>query len=124
MKVSVSGDVPANPELTALEQAVVSAAAAADERGPALLAQLRGAQAASRTHSGVGFMTRLRLAAGVPALPGSAALPVVRGEHPQLDTAAEFQLQLKDGRLHCIEAFCFAGLWPQDESGFRLQVGR
>jgi ketosteroid isomerase-like protein len=41
-------------------------------------------------------------------------------EHPQLSEPAEFVLQLRDGRLASLEAFCFAGGWPTDAQRFRV----
>lgn len=118
MKVPVTGEVPATPELSALERAVLDIALAAAELEP-LREQSAKAEVASRTYSGVGFVTRFRLPADVPAQ--QTALPArVLGRHPHLTAEAEFLLQLREGRLHSLEAYCYQGMWPDDESGFDL----
>lgn len=111
--------------LTDLEIGVLDAAlAAAGELGIALAAQRSAARALTRTPSGVGFVTRLVVPEGLRLSDRQAddGLPAVRGEHPQLPGGAEFVLQIKNGRLNSIEAFCYEGLWPADESLFRLRV--
>ncbi len=124
MRVSVTGDKPDTPDLSDLEQAVLSTALAGDGTGmSSLRRQLPAVQVMSRTLSGVGFVTRVQVADELPAALPVPAMPIVRGEHPELPGGAEFLLQLKDGRLHTIEAFCFEGIWPADESAFRLSVG-
>ena len=124
MKVSVTGDVPETAELTPLEREVLKAALTSAGTGHVSLSeQLNLVEVASRTYSGVGFVTRLRLPPDAPLLQGAlASLPAVYGAHPDLLSPAEFLLQIKDGGLHCIEAFCFEGLWPRDEQGFRLRI--
>lgn len=121
MRVAITGDRPESPALTALESELLRVALAPGQFA-GLRAQAEGAQVVSRTRSGVGFVTRLRVA---PDLPRTelAGVPAVYGRHPLLEEPAEFLLQLKDGRLHTIEAFCFQGLWPDDEAGFHLQGG-
>jgi hypothetical protein len=121
MRVAITGDVPDTPELTELERAIFAAALAGD-RFAALREQADAAEVVSRTGSGVGFVTRLRLPDGV-ATAGEVVVPVVYGRHPALPEPAEFMLQLKDGRLHTIEAFCFQGMWPADEAGFEFTDG-
>lgn len=90
----------------------------------ALRAQLARATAVSRTHSGVGFVTRIAVPDDVPAL-AEAAPPRLRpvlATHPRLAERAEFLLQLRGGRLAVLEAYCFAGGWPADEAEFRVVV--
>ncbi len=118
MRVAITGDMPDTPELTALEQAVFAVALAAEELAP-LRAQAAAAQVVSRTGSGVGFVTKLRIPEQLAAAP-QASVPVIYAQHPALPEPAEFMLQIKDGRLHTIEAFCFQGMWPGDESGFEF----
>ncbi len=113
MRVSITGDVPDSPQLTELEHGVLKTALAAD------MQQAQSAQVVSRTYSGVGFITKLKVADDAPRL-NVDVLPTVYGRHPNLSAAAEFMLQLKDGRLHSIEAFCFQGMWPEDEDKFAL----
>ena len=88
----------------------------------ALRAQLAQASVVSRTHSGVGFMTRFAVPDSVPVI-GPGAAPRLRplmARHPQLAEPAEFVLQLREGRLASLEAFCFAGGWPADGEAFRV----
>lgn len=87
----------------------------------ALRAQLAGATLVSRTHSGVGFVARLAVGPLLTPLetPPPRLRPVL-ATHPQLEEPAEFLLQLRDGRLAVLEAYCCAGSWPLDESEFRL----
>jgi len=118
MRVAITGDAPETPELTGLEKAVLAAALAGD-RYAALRSQVERAEVASRTGSGVGFVTRLRVPDDA-AVAGDGIVPVVYGRHPSLPEPAEFMLQVKDGRLHTIEAFCFQGMWPADEDGFEF----
>jgi hypothetical protein len=89
-----------------------------------LRAQLAGATVVSRTHSGVGFVTRLAVPDGVPALAEGVnpRLRPVLAAHPQLAERAEFLLQLRGGRLAVLEAYCYEGGWPADESEFRVVV--
>lgn len=121
MKVSVTGEVPATPELSALELAVLDIALAGDALAP-LREQSVRAEAASRTYSGVGFVTKFRIPADMPAVPGGQPARVI-GRHPQLADAAEFLVELRDGRLHSLEAYCYEGMWPGDEAGFELASG-
>ena len=122
---------PANdsPDLTALERSVLETACSATGTDTRFYQQIDAAAVAVRTPSGVGFMTKLHVPAqydvtdgaiGI-AVPGS--IPVIIGEHPALPSGAEFVLQIKDGRINCIEAFCYEGQWPADESLFNLRVG-
>ena len=124
MRVSVNGDRPDTPELSDLERTVFDTALAGEGAETDILRrQLSEATVMSRTASGVGFVTRLRIPDELPGVSLSYVLPVVRGEHPQLPGGAEFILQLKNGRLHTIEAFCFEGMWPEDEAAFRFDTG-
>jgi hypothetical protein len=87
-----------------------------------LRTQLAKATAVSRTHSGVGFMTRLQIPDDVPAAADTVTreLRPVRASHPALGEPAEFLLQVRGGRLAVLEAFCFDGAWPADEAGFQV----
>jgi len=116
MRVSVTGDVPDSPALSELEAAVLDAATAGDA---ALREQAAAAAVVSRTYSGVGFVTKLRVPPEGPRT-DIAVVPVVHGRHPALPDPAEFRVELREGRLSCIEAFCFQGLWPADEHSFEL----
>ncbi len=110
--------------LTRLERSILEAVLHGGDEAHALLrTQLAGATALSRTHSGVGFVTRIQVpdqAAPVPA-GVTLRLPPVHATHPHLGEAAEFVLQLREGRLAVLEAFCFQGGWPADEGQFRIQ---
>ncbi len=124
MRVAISGDRPDTPELSDLERAVFDTALAGDDAEAEILrTQLSVAAVVSRTASGVGFVTRLRIPDELPGVSQSYIPPLVRGEHPQLPGGAEFMLQLKDGRLHTVEAFCFEGMWPEDEAAFSFDTG-
>jgi hypothetical protein len=109
--------------LSALERSVLAALLRGEGEALATLrAQLAQASVVSRTHSGVGFMTRLAVPDEVPAIATAAAprlLPLM-AEHPQLPEPAEFVLQLRDGRLASLEAFCCVGGWPADATRFRV----
>ena len=111
--------------LSELERTILAVALAPDSPGNARLReQAAAARVTTRTASGVGFMTRLQVPEGL-ALTGRHAddvLPVLFGAHPELPAGAEFVLQLKAGRLNTIEAFCYEGTWPGDESGFRVEL--
>lgn len=114
-----------SPELSALERAVLEIVLAPDIGVNARLReQMEVARVSLRTPSGVGFMTKLDVpgALAVPDAPEDATLPTVYGVHPELPAGAEFILQVRAGRLNTIEAFCFQGMWPGDESRFRLEV--
>lgn len=115
-----------SPELTVLERAVLVAALSGDEKTAASLnSQANEAKVVVRTPSGVGFVTKLQVPEEycLPDSIKSDSLPLVFGQHPELPSGAEFVLQVKDGRLNSIEAFCFEGMWPRDESLFTLEVG-
>jgi hypothetical protein len=110
--------------LSPLERSAVEAIlAAAGPRVEPLRAQLAAATVLSRTHSGVGFVTRVVVPEGLPAAADEAAsrLRPAVASHPALREGAEFLLQVRHGRLAVLEAWCFAGTWPADESAFRLQ---
>lgn len=119
--------------LSRLERTILAAMLKGDGDGFAKLrAQLAQATVVSRTHSGVGFVTRIAVPDGLPALPGASAgasadaesprlLPVL-ATHPQLAEPAEFLLQLRGGRLGVLEAYCYVGGWPADEAEFRVVV--
>lgn len=122
----MSGSVPRRPgatdgpgPLSALEQTVLAAMFRDDMFAP-LRTQLARAAVVSRTHSGVGFVTRLAVPDDAPALPGVTALRPLVVRHPALEEPAEFLLQLREGRLATLEAFCAVGSWPADESAFRV----
>lgn len=87
-----------------------------------LRAQLTQATVASRTHSGVGFVTRLEVPDSVPCTIETTLpqLQPVHAAHPRLTERAEFLLQLRGGRLAVLEAYCFEGHWPADEAEFRV----
>jgi hypothetical protein len=115
-----------SPELSNLERSVLDVALSGDHPSIAILRnQVMIAQVASRTPSGVGFMTKLRLPRDVILSPDRdmPAVPIVYAEHPQLPGGAEFLLQIKDGHINCIEAFCYEGMWPADDSLFRVRIG-
>ncbi|MGI9330239.1 MAG: hypothetical protein ACR2QB_05930 [Gammaproteobacteria bacterium] len=118
MRVSVTGDIPETPALSELEQAVLKVALPAGDAD--WQAQLAQAEVVSRTYSGVGFMTRLRLPPGAPKADAAVRLGAVAGTHQALPGGAEFLVDVRDGRLHSLEAFCYDGMWPSDESGFQL----
>ncbi len=120
-------------DLTDLEKAVLDAALVDNamsqitpgenaRMAAAFRAQAKVAKATVRTPSGVGFVTKLKVPDElcVPESGDCSALPTVCGEHPELPSGAEFVLQIKNGRLNSIEAFCFEGMWPGDESLFRV----
>lgn len=114
-----------DPLLTALESEVLELALAGNGTGLAeLRVQLDGAEVVTRTPSGVGFMVKLRIADDAPRPPSGTAieLPIVYGRHPQLRGGAEFLIQIKDGRLNSVEAFCYEGQWPTDEGAFELRA--
>jgi len=115
---------PANqsPDLTALERSVLETALAESGIDSELYQQIEVATVVARTPSGVGFMTKLSIPDAHCVAGTGAALSVVIGAHPALSSGAEFILQIKNGRLNCIEAFCHEGMWPVDESLFRIVV--
>jgi hypothetical protein len=111
--------------LSRLEKAVLAEMLRGEGEARAILrAQLDRSRVVSRTHSGVGFVTRLAVPEEVPALPepASPGLRPVLADHPGLSDPAEFLLQLRGGRLAALEAYCFAGQWPADEAEFRVLV--
>lgn len=120
MKVSVTGDVPDTPELSGLEIAVLGLALAGEGMDP-LRDQAKQAEVASRTYSGVGFVSKFRLPDGLPPA-DSGAPAVVLGQHPQLPETAEFLVELRAGLLHSLEAYCYQGMWPGDEADFTLSI--
>lgn len=109
--------------LTALEQAALAALLAGDDPARVLFRQqLAGATALSRTYSGVGFITRLAVPPTCPPVPADAnvRLRPLAARHPALPGAAEFLLQVRDGRLAVLEAYCYDGAWPTDEAAFQF----
>jgi hypothetical protein len=115
-----------SPDLTPLERAVLTVVMESDNQlVTELHSQVSEATAAVRTPSGVGFVTKLQVPGELRIMdsPESNALPLVFGQHPDLPSGAEFVLQVKDGRLNSIEAFCYEGMWPRDESLFTFKLG-
>jgi hypothetical protein len=110
--------------LTALERAVLRAAGRPlGESAAAFHAQVEQARVLGRTHSGVGFVTKLAVPGDLPGLSPaeSRRLVAVYAGHPQLAEPAEFLIELRDGRLSAIEAYCYAGAWPADDAGFSIR---
>jgi len=112
------GETQGPGPLTSLERDVLALILAGPGLEP-LRQQAAAATATSRSFSGVGFVTRLAPGPGSPAT-GAVRLPPAYAEHPQLTERVEFLLQVNNGRLAALEAFCYAGSWPEDESGFRV----
>ena len=111
--------------LSRLERTVLAALLKGEgEDFAALRAQLARATVVSRTHSGVGFVTRIAVPDEVPGLAAGSnpRLRPVLAAHPQLAERAEFLLQLRGGRLAVLEAYCYEGGWPADEADFRVVV--
>ena len=115
-------DTQMEQELTALERAVLKAAfGGIDQVAPISETRFKDARVELRTPSGVGFVTKLAADDSSYRMNLSAnSLPVIFAEHPALPSGAEFVLQVKDGRVNSIEAFCYEGMWPEDESLFRI----
>ena len=114
-----------SPELTALERTVLNAALAGIDPAASISGSpFEGMKVELRTPSGVGFVTKLRRddSSRLKNLLEINSLPVIYAEHPELPSGAEFVLQVKDGRVNSIEAFCYEGMWPDDESLFRIGV--
>lgn len=108
---------------TALETSVLEAfGRTLGAAGATWLAQCRNLRVVGRSHSGVGFVTRIEVPEDAVALDAESAgrLLPVHASHPALREPAEFLVQLRRGRIIALEAFCFDGSWPDDESGFRL----
>ena len=119
------GTTEGSGPLSPLERTVLTAMLKGEGAGfAALRAQLAGATVVSRTHSGVGFVTRINVPDQLAAVPEAATprLKAVLAAHPQLTERAEFLLQLRGGRLAVLEAYCVEGSWPADEAEF-LVVG-
>lgn len=123
--MKLGNDPPADLVLTPLEQAVLQALAnSAGDAAAVLGTQREHAEVLGRSHSGVGFVTRLRVPDDVAPVSGTASnrAHAVHATHPQLEEPAEFLVQLKAGRLASIEAYCSSGMWPADESGFHINT--
>lgn len=123
--MKLGSDPQALLTLMPLEQAVLRALAGSlGEDGLVLLAQSDRARVISRTHSGVGFVTKLEVPDQVAGLPAEAAgrIRPVHAGHPELGEPAEFLVQLKAGRLASIEAYCQQGMWPADNGAFRIEA--
>jgi hypothetical protein len=115
------GETDGPGPLSPLEQVVLAALLPAGRADMAALSdQARAATVASRTWSGVGFLTRFTVPAQLPAAAALPALRPLRATHPRLGEPVEFLLQVRDGRLATLEAFCGDGYWPEDETAFRL----
>ena len=111
--------------LSDLERAILDVVLARDSAiNAGLREQAAAAGVSSRTPSGVGFMTKLDvpIALAVEGRPEDETLQTVFGAHPDLPGGAEFVVQVRSGRLNTIEAFCYEGMWPRDESRFEVQL--
>lgn len=123
--MKLGNDPKAKLVMSPLERAVIDdLAKRLGGAGVAVAAQGARARVASRSHSGVGFVTRLEVPADAPPVEATAAARagIVYASHPALAEPAEFLVQFRDGRLATIEAFCGSGLWPEDDAGFRVGV--
>jgi hypothetical protein len=121
----MSGRIQLSPDLSELESAVLDVLLAADAGiNGQLRVQAGAATVASRIPSGVGFMTKLDVPdeLAVTGRPTDETLQTVYGVHPELPGGAEFVVQVKSGRLNTIEAFCYEGMWPRDESRFSVAL--
>ena len=113
-----------SPDLTALERSVLETVFPSQGLAAGFREQIDAATVAVRTPSGVGFMSKLHVPEECRVAENAAsAVPVVIGAHPELPSGAEFVVQVKDGRINCIEAFCHEGMWPADESQFNIRLG-
>ncbi len=125
--MKLGSDPPAELVLTPLERAVLGALVPALGASAAeYQAQCEHARVLMRSHSGVGFVTRLGVPARLRPLAGEPAdrALAVYATHPQLAEPAEFLVQFKAGRLASIEAYCGEGMWPDDDAGFRVGGSR
>ena len=115
-----------SPDLTALERSVLETAFPSLQSESGFGDQIDAATVVVRTPSGVGFVTKLHIPEQYRVTGGAGrnAIPIIIGEHPELPAGAEFILQIKDGLIHCIEAFCYEGIWPENEAQFRIHAGR
>lgn len=123
MPMKLGNDPQSQLVLTPLERSVLKALAQGlGDAAPVLQAQCDRVRVSSRTHSGVGFVTKLEVPEDVAGLAPEATRRVgaVYASHPQLAEPAEFLVQFKGGRLATIEAFCHEGMWPADDAGFRV----
>ncbi|MCK6371848.1 MAG: hypothetical protein L6Q83_11110 [Gammaproteobacteria bacterium] len=121
--MKLGNDPPSELALTPLERAVLqSLGPALGDSAPACQAQCARVQVLMRSHSGVGFVTRLQVPEDLERLASADANRVlaVYATHPQLADPAEFLVQFKAGRLASIEAYCGAGMWPADDAGFSI----
>ena len=121
--MNIGNDPPDKLKLSALERAVLQAQASVlGEGGNVLLSQVQHVAVLARNHSGVGFVTRFRVSEGAPRLPADVAgrIRPVPAAHPGLSEPAEFLVQVKDGYLASIEAYCPEGMWPPDDTQFRV----
>lgn len=110
--------------LTPLERSVLQTLAIRlGQSGSILRTQCDRARVLNRSHSGVGFVTKLDVPADVAGIPEEVAsrIGAVYADHPQIGEPAEFLVQLKAGRLASIEAYCYEGMWPPDDSLFRMR---
>ena len=123
--MKLGNDPQAKLVLTPLERAVLTALAGRlGPDGAPLLAQRDAARVASRSHSGVGFVTRFEVPPEAPVLEAAVAMRAgpVYASHPALAESAEFLVQFRAGRLATLEAFCGAGMWPEDDGPFRVDA--
>ena len=122
--MKLGNDPQSRLTLTPLERSVLRALVhRLGDAGPLLEAQCDRVRVVNRSHSGVGFVTRLALPGDAASLPAEAAARIepVHATHPELRDPAEFLVQMKDGRLGSIEAWCPEGMWPDDDAGFRIE---
>jgi hypothetical protein len=113
-----------SPDLTVLERSVLETVFLTTRLADDFRQQIDAATVAVRTPSGVGFMSKLHVPDEYRAADiVENTIPLVIGAHPELPSGAEFVVQVKDGRINCIEAFCHEGMWPADESQFNIHLG-
>jgi hypothetical protein len=110
-------------QLTNLEQAVLEMMLAGDNPQLRILReQFSNASVLKREFTGSGFFTDLKIPAAVPRLQCKQRVTItdVSAEIPSLKHDAGFVLFIDEGRMTCLEGFCYDEVWPDSTADFAL----
>jgi hypothetical protein len=87
-----------------------------------LRAQWEASQVVERELTGVGFYTTFDVPLSFPKVldPSRRTLGDVHAEIDGLPNGAGFILWIEDGRLSCLEGYCYQEQWPDQVNAFRV----
>ena len=111
-------------QLSGFEMLVLESLIQGDPEEEVLRLQLSTASVVNRNHTGVGLFTNISVLEDAPVLLKSTRyieqMPKTHLEHPKLAAGAGALLWFEGGRVSCLECYTYDGVWPEDETLFRV----